>query len=33
MRLSDLGLEKGKTPVTDEVVDKVVGRGRTRLTA
>ena len=33
LRLSDLGLEKGKKPVTDEVVDKVVGRGRARLTA
>lgn len=33
LRLSDLGLEKGKTPVTDEVVDKVASRGRMRLTA
>ena len=33
LRLSDLGLEKGKTPVTDEVVDRVAGRGRMRLTA
>ncbi|HYW79355.1 MAG TPA: putative zinc-binding protein [Thermoguttaceae bacterium] len=32
-RLSDLGMEKGKTPATPELVDKVVARGRMRLTA
>ena len=31
LRLSDLGMEKGKTPATPEHVDKVVGRGRMRL--
>jgi len=33
VRLSDLGLEKGKTPVTDEAVDAVVAEGRRRLAA
>ena len=33
LRLSDLGMEKGKTPVTEELIDKVAGRGRMRLTA
>jgi len=32
-RLSDLGMEKGKTSATPEHVDKVVARGRMRLTA
>jgi uncharacterized metal-binding protein len=32
IRLSDLGLEKGKTPVTDEVVAHVVSVGKARLT-
>lgn len=31
LRLSDLGMEKGKTPATVENVDKVVGHGRKRL--
>ena len=31
-RLSDLGMEKSKSPVTDERVDKVVRRGKMRLT-
>ena len=33
LRLSDLGMEKGKTRVTEELVDKVASRGRMRLTA
>ncbi len=33
IRLSDLGMEKGKTPVTDEGVARVVGLGKTRLVA
>ena len=33
IRLSDLGMEKGKTPATPEHVDKVAACGRTRLTA
>jgi len=33
VRLSDLGMEKGKTPAVPEHVDKVVARGRMRLTA
>jgi len=32
VRLSDLGMEKGKTPPTPENVDKAAARGRTRLT-
>jgi uncharacterized metal-binding protein len=32
VRLSDLGLKKGKTPVTDEVVARVVSVGKARLT-
>lgn len=33
IRLSDFGMEKGKTPVTDEAVAKVVALGKSRLTA
>jgi uncharacterized metal-binding protein len=33
IRLSDLGMEKGKSPATDETVAKVVSRGRLRLAA
>lgn len=33
LRLSDLGMEKGKSPATEELVDKVASRGRMRLTA
>jgi uncharacterized metal-binding protein len=33
IRLSDLGMEKGKTAVTDEAVAEVVSLGKTRLTA
>ena len=33
LRLSDLGIEKGKTPVTEELVDRVASRARMRLTA
>jgi len=29
--LSDLGMEKGQTPVTDDAVAKVVSRGKSRL--
>ena len=29
--LSDLGMEKGKTPVTDQAVAKAVGQGKTKL--
>jgi len=32
IRLSDLGMEKGKTAVTDEAVAQVVGLGKNRLT-
>ena len=32
LRLSDLGMEKGKTPATPEQVGKVVSRGRMQLT-
>jgi uncharacterized metal-binding protein len=31
MRLSDLEMEKGNSPATEERVDKVVSRGRMRL--
>ena len=31
VRLSDLGMEKGKTPASEETVAKVVGRGKERL--
>ncbi len=31
IRLSELGMEKGKTAVTDETVAKVVGLGKSRL--
>ncbi len=31
MRLTDMGMEKGKTPATEDAVAKVVGRGRARL--
>ncbi len=31
IRLSDLGLARGKSPVTDETVDKVVAEGKRRL--
>jgi uncharacterized metal-binding protein len=31
IRLSDLGMEKGKTAVADDAVDKVVDLGRIRL--
>jgi len=31
IRLSDLGMEKGKTPVTDEAIAQVVGLGKSRL--
>jgi uncharacterized metal-binding protein len=31
IRLSDLGMEKGKTPATDEAVAKVVELGKTKL--
>jgi len=33
IRLSDLGMEKGKTAVTDEAVAQVVSLGKSRLTA
>ena len=33
LRLSDLGMEKGKTPATAENVDKAAANGLTRLTA
>ena len=33
LRLSDLGMEKGKTPATPEHVDQVAARGRMQLTA
>jgi uncharacterized metal-binding protein len=31
LRLTDMGLEKGKTPATEEVVTQVASRGRQRL--
>lgn len=31
LRLADLGMEKGKTPATEEAVAKVVGRAKARL--
>jgi uncharacterized metal-binding protein len=31
LRLSDLGMEKGQSPATDERVEEVVGRAKTRL--
>jgi len=31
VRLSDLGMEKGKSPVSDELVDKVAAAGSERL--
>lgn len=31
VRLSDLGMEKGKSPLSDELVDKVVAAGVERL--
>jgi len=31
LRLSGLGMEKGKSPATEDLVDKVVSRGRARL--
>ena len=31
VRLSDLGMEKGKSPAASEQIDKVVSCGRTRL--
>jgi uncharacterized metal-binding protein len=31
--LADLGMQKGKTPVTDECVSKVVAQGKSRLSA
>ncbi len=31
LRLSDLGMEKGKTPATEEAVARVVNRGKARL--
>jgi uncharacterized metal-binding protein len=31
IRLNDLGMEKGKTPATDEAVAKVVELGKTKL--
>ncbi|MCR4415134.1 MAG: putative zinc-binding protein [Thermoguttaceae bacterium] len=31
IRLSDLGMEKGKTPATDEAVAQVVSLGKSRL--
>jgi uncharacterized metal-binding protein len=31
LRISDLGMEKGNTPVTDERVEQVAGHGLTRL--
>ena len=33
LRLSDLDMEKGKSPPTDELVETVASRGRTQLTA
>jgi uncharacterized metal-binding protein len=33
LRLTDLGMEKGKSPATDEAVANVVGRGMALLTA
>ena len=31
VRLSDLGMEKGKAPATEERVEQVVGQARARL--
>ena len=31
LRLSDIGMEKGKTPATDEAVGKVVARAKARM--
>ncbi len=31
LRLSDIGMEKGQSPVTEERVDEVVSRGKMRL--
>ncbi len=31
LRLTDLGMEKGQSPVSDELVDKVVAAGQQRL--
>jgi len=31
LNLADLGMEKGKTPVTDEAVEKVVAKGKELL--
>ena len=31
IRLSDLGMEKGKTAITDEAIAQVVGLGKSRL--
>ena len=33
LQVTDLGLEKGKTPVTDENIDKVVAKGKELLTS
>ncbi len=33
LRLSEMGMEKGKSPATDEQVAKVVSEGRARLVA
>ncbi len=33
VRLSDLGLEKGKSPIAAETISKVVGAGKARLMA
>ena len=33
LRLSDMGMEKGQSPVTDERIEQVVSRGRTLLAA
>ena len=33
LRLSDLGMEKGQSPATDERIEQVVSRGRMRLAA
>jgi uncharacterized metal-binding protein len=31
--LKDIGMEKGKTPAVDQAVEKVVSRGKAKLTA
>ena len=31
LRLTDMGMEKGKTPATEEAIAKVVSRGKSRL--